>query len=208
MNGATLRSAFSKTPPKKHDKDPAKSEIVAHIQSVIGGALDRAVKAFNSMRNKNSKVLVFDFPHRVWMGCDWEPSDADSKEDLARRRDRALERKVDDLASEFRKLRKEFRKVIRAVGKSGGKESGEPSEDVPQAPAMGCNPGIQSREFAKLFEKEREEARCMKAAERLEETGPRRWLGCCDGCGYLELIGTEYPYECGECGLPYTERGG
>lgn len=202
-DGRTMRELFRKMPPKTHNAKTELSEVVAHIQETLGCEMDRALKAFNSMRNHRSGVVVFDFVNRAWKGCDWCPQDEVSAIEELRRDHRALAREVASLKSFIRKSIKK----MSARTRKESKESEEPHQDVPETPVMSCNPGDQSREFAKLFEKEREEARCMKATERLEESGPRRWLGCCDGCGYPELIGTQYPYECGDCGLPYTERG-
>lgn len=206
----SLRARFHHMPPKRHDRDPHASEVLAHIRETLGCEMDRALKAFNSMRNKRSQVLVFDNVEKTWTGCFWTPSEEEERERKFRRELMALERDVAALKSDMRKLKKEVKAALRAIKKTEGSEQEAAQKEAspaPQSPVMSCNPGDQSREFAKLFEKEREEARCMKAAERLEESGPRRWLGCCDGCGYPELIGTQYPYECGDCGLPYTERG-
>ena len=74
----TLRSLFSMMPPTRHHHDPSQSEVLAHICQVLRCDLDRASRAFGSMRNMKSRVLVFDGQSRLWRGCDWVPSDVNN----------------------------------------------------------------------------------------------------------------------------------
>ena len=72
-NGSTLRSMFRLMPPQRHDADPDRSEVLKYIQENLRCDLARSIRAFNSMRNKKSQVLVYDMVHRQWRGCDWVP---------------------------------------------------------------------------------------------------------------------------------------
>jgi len=85
-NGSTLRATFREMPPKRHNLTLEKSELLAHIVETIGGGVAEANRAFNSMRNVKSQVLVFDRIERVWHGCDWKPSDEEAQKDLESRK--------------------------------------------------------------------------------------------------------------------------
>ena len=64
---------FRLMPPQRHDADPDRSEVLKYIQENLRCDLARSIRAFNSMRNKKSQVLVYDMVHRQWRGCDWVP---------------------------------------------------------------------------------------------------------------------------------------
>jgi hypothetical protein len=103
-NGTTLRSQFSEMEPKRHHREMGESELLAHIAGKLGCDLKRASRAFDSMRNTKSRVLVFDAVHGQWRGCDWKPADKASFEQMLRDDQRALERKSIHEAKERRQL--------------------------------------------------------------------------------------------------------
>ncbi len=105
-NGSTLRSTFREMPPKRHNLNSEKSELLAHIVETIGGGLVEANRAFGSMRNVKSQVLVFDRTHRVWHGCDWKPSDEEAQKDLESRKFSDLRREIAQIWKAINALRK------------------------------------------------------------------------------------------------------
>jgi hypothetical protein len=110
-NGATHRSLFRLMPPLHHDVDPNRSQVLAYIMQNLGGDVGRAIRAFNSMRHPKSKVVVFDQVHRMWKGCDWLPSDEESKDAMILVEHRALERRVVAMDGELRKALKEIKRL-------------------------------------------------------------------------------------------------
>ena len=105
-NGSTLRSTFREMPPKRHNLNSEKSELLAYIVEAIGGGLVEANRAFGSMRNVKSQVLVFDRTHRVWHGCDWKPSDEEAQKDLESRKFSDLRREIAQIWKAINALRK------------------------------------------------------------------------------------------------------
>ena len=205
----SLRARFHRMPPKRHDRDPQASEVLAHIREVLGCEMDRALKAFNSMRNRRSQVLVFDNVDRTWAGCFWTPSEEQEKERKFRRELMALERDVAALKAEMRKLKKEVKALVRAGKKSDKEDGGVAHEDepkAPQGPQLGCNPGHQSREFRRMLDESEARERETKKAGEKKPWERRMWMGCCDACGSSALNGAPGRYVCGECGLDYQER--
>ena len=93
-------------PPKTHNSDPEKSELLAHIVQTIGCGMAEANRAFNSMRNVKSQVLVFDRIHRVWHGCDWMPTDEEAQKDLESRKFSDIRREIAQLWKAINALRK------------------------------------------------------------------------------------------------------
>jgi hypothetical protein len=93
-------------PPKRHNLNSEKSELLAYIVEAIGGGLVEANRAFGSMRNVKSQVLVFDRTHRVWHGCDWKPSDEEAQKDLESRKFSDLRREIAQLWKAINALRK------------------------------------------------------------------------------------------------------
>jgi len=106
-DGRTLRQLFRDMPPKSHNMDQSKSDVLAYISQQLNSDMLIAIRAFNSMRNPNSKVLVFDSIERVWMGCDWLPDNKEAKEEYLIREVRSWDRKVADLKAEVSGLEKE-----------------------------------------------------------------------------------------------------
>lgn len=125
-NGSTLRSMFRLTPPQRHDIDPAKSEVLAYIMANLSCELGRAIRAFNSMRNKKSQVLVYDMVHRQWRGCDWVPPQDEDKVSL-------LLRTINDLKRDVAYLKTAVKKHERSIGqlerKRPGKRPGKSKEE-------------------------------------------------------------------------------
>ena len=58
------------------------------------------------MRNVKSQVLVFDRVHRVWHGCDWQPSDEEAQKDLESRKFSDLRREIAQIWKAINALRK------------------------------------------------------------------------------------------------------
>ena len=105
-NGSTLRATFREMPPKRHNLNSEKSELLAHIVQTVGCGLVEANRAFGSMRNVKSQVLVFDRVQRVWYGCDWKPSDEEAQKDLESRKFSDLRREIAQIWKAINALRK------------------------------------------------------------------------------------------------------
>lgn len=102
-NGSTLRSMFRLMPPQRHDADPDKSEVLAYLRENLACELGRAIRAFNSMRNKKSQVIVYDMVHRQWRGCDWVPPEDEDRVALLLRTINELKRDVAYLKTSVKK---------------------------------------------------------------------------------------------------------
>jgi hypothetical protein len=121
-NGSTLRSMFRLTPPQRHDIDPTRSEIITYIKGNLHCDIGRAIRAFNSMRNKKSQVLIYDMIHRQWRGCDWvPPEDGDQLSFLTRT--------INEMKRELFALKSEVRKHGRVIGQLERKRSRKREED-------------------------------------------------------------------------------
>ena len=90
-SGKTPRTMFSEMPPKTHDVDTAKSEVLAYICQEMSCDMSKAIRLFNSMRHPKCRVLVFDKIERQWKGCSFRPSDAETSELSILREHRSLE---------------------------------------------------------------------------------------------------------------------
>ena len=126
-DGSTLRSVFRLMEPTKHDIDPAKSEVINNIRRALDYGQDDAVRAFNSMRNVKSGVLVFDKIHRLWRGCDWVPSEEEAKKDFMLGQLAQLRR---DMNRELAAIRKELASLKKRKFKR--KEKVADSDDQPE----------------------------------------------------------------------------
>ena len=111
-------------PPKTHNSDPEKSELLAHIVQTIGCGMAEANRAVNSMRNVKSQVLVFDRIHRVWHGCDWMPTEEEAQKDLESRKFSDIRREIAQLWKAINALRK----ARHRRKKTHQKESSQPEE--------------------------------------------------------------------------------
>jgi len=143
-NGSTLRATFREMPPKRHNLTLEKSELLAHIVETIGGGVAEANRAFNSMRNVKSQVLVFDRIERVWHGCDWKPSDEQAQKDLE-------SRKLSDIRREIAQLWK----AINALRKARQRRRNRKEEKANESPAEeqlveSTEPSL-AEEFARLL---------------------------------------------------------
>lgn len=130
--GKTPRTMFSEMPPKTHDVDTAKSEVLAYICQEMSCDMSQAIRLFNSMRHPKCRVLVFDKIERQWKGCSFRPSDAQTSEVSILREHRSLERQVAAVRSELRRLSKEV-ETLKKSSKSKRK-FGKTSEEE-QTPA-------------------------------------------------------------------------
>ena len=134
-NGSTLRSMFRLMPPQRHDADPDKSEVLAYLRENLACELGRAIRAFNSMRNKKSQVIVYDMVHRQWRGCDWVPPEDEDRVAL-------LLRTINDLKRDVAYLKTSVKKHERLLGqlerkrpasKRREEEEGEQEDEVDES---------------------------------------------------------------------------
>ena len=131
-SGKTPRTMFSQMPPKRHDLDPSKSEVLAYIGQEMGCDLPAAIRAFNSMRHPKCRVLVFDKIERQWKGCEFRPADAETSELSIIREHRAFERQLAVLKSTVRRLQDDVEGLKRKVAKrSKGKRGDDRKADEP-----------------------------------------------------------------------------
>jgi hypothetical protein len=128
-NGSTLRSMFRLMPPQRHDADPDRSEVLAYIRENLRCELGRAIRAFNSMRNKKSQVIVYDMVHRQWRGCDWVPPEDEDKVSLLLRTINELKRDVAYLKTSVKKHERLFGQLERKRSRKREEEE-EPDSDV------------------------------------------------------------------------------
>ena len=129
-NGETLRSAFRLMGPTKHDIDPAKSEVINNIRRAMDYGEVDAVRAFNSMRNVKSGVLVFDRIHRIWRGCDWVPSDEEARKDFVLGQLSQLRR---DMNRELAEIRKELNELRYTRSRRKKEADIQPQTEEPDA---------------------------------------------------------------------------
>lgn len=156
-NGSTLRAMFRLMPPKRHDVDPSKSEVLAHIMESMNSDLGRAIRAFNSMRHIKSGVLVFDRIHRQWRGCDWMPPEEKDKVAL-------LSAAVLELKRDLAALRSEVRKKL-----AGSRKRSSRSRDEEPEPEPEHEPAIDP-EVAEAEKRASEARKAMqKAREKIKE---------------------------------------
>lgn len=131
-SGKTPRTMFSQMPPKRHDLDPSKSEVLAYIGQEMGCDLAAAIRAFNSMRHPKCRVLVFDKIERQWKGCEFRPADAETSELSIIREHRAFERQLAVLKSTVRRLQDDVEDLKRKVAKrTKGKRGDDRKVDEP-----------------------------------------------------------------------------
>ena len=116
-------------PPKRHNLNSEKSELLAHIVQTVGCGLVEANRAFGSMRNVKSQVLVFDRVQRVWHGCDWQPSDEEAQKDLE-------SRKLSDMRREIAQIWK----AINALSKGRQRKRNQNAENTESEPKLEQEP--------------------------------------------------------------------
>jgi len=122
---------FRLMPPMRHDADPTRSEVVAHIRENMRCELGRAIRAFDSMRHLKSAVLIYDRIHRQWRGCDWVPAEEVDKISLLMSVVTELKRDISSLRSELRKVKNEMVLLRRRKGGRKDEEVAD-SEDDPE----------------------------------------------------------------------------
>ena len=119
--------------PTKHDIDPAKSEVISNIRRAMDYGEVDAVRAFNSMRNVKSGVLIFDRIHRIWRGCDWVPTNEEARKDFMLGQLSQLRR---DMNRELAAIRKELNDLRKSRSKrKKATETQSESDDVEAAEA-------------------------------------------------------------------------
>ena len=159
-NGSTLRSMFRLMPPQRHDADPDRSEVLAYIRENLRCELGRAIRAFNSMRNKKSQVIVYDMVHRQWRGCDWVPPEDEDKVSLLLRTINELKRDVAYLKTSVKKHERLFGQLERKRSRKREEEE-EPDSDV-EVQEEKSSPDVDSEELERK-KREEEEAANRKA---------------------------------------------
>ncbi len=145
-NGSTLRSMFRLMPPQRHDADPDRSEVLAYIRENLRCELGRAIRAFNSMRNKKSQVIVYDMVHRQWRGCDWVPPEDEDKVSL-------LLRTINELKRDVAYLKTSVKKHERLFGQLERKRSRKREEEEEESMESDPDPDPQQQEAAPPEEK-------------------------------------------------------
>ena len=167
-NGSTLRSMFRLMPPQRHDADPDRSEVLAYIRENLRCELGRAIRAFNSMRNKKSQVIVYDMVHRQWRGCDWVPPEDEDKVSLLLRTINELKRDVAYLKTSVKKHERLFGQLERK--RSRKREEEDPDSEV-EAQEEKSSPDVDSEE---LERKKREEEKAANRKAYNDYWGPIR----------------------------------
>lgn len=151
---------FRLMPPQRHDADPDRSEVLKYIQENLRCDLARSIRAFNSMRNKKSQVLVYDMVHRQWRGCDWVPLEDGDKVSL-------LLKTINDLKRDVAYLKTLVNRHERVVG-----QLSEKKRPAKRDPEPGPEPETEQQpipEKEKAAEDPNEWFRTMRAA--LDEVG-------------------------------------
>lgn len=87
---------FRSMPPRRHDRTPERSGVLAHICETLGCDLNQAIKTFHYLRNK--RHLVFDSRRRIWRGVEFVPIETDDQ------RTARLQAEIDDLRSRYMDL--------------------------------------------------------------------------------------------------------
>ena len=168
-NGSTLRSMFRLMPPQRHDADPDRSEVLAYIRENLRCELGRAIRAFNSMRNKKSQVIVYDMVHRQWRGCDWVPPEDEDKVSLLLRTINELKRDVAYLKTSVKKHERLFGQLERKRSRKR-EEQEEPDSEV-EAQEEKSSPDVDPEE---LERKKREEEKAANRKAYNDYWGPIR----------------------------------
>lgn len=74
----TYREQFGTMPSLKHDKDPAKSQVINHIATTLAIDIERATRVFDDIRKR---ILIYDKIDCTWSGIDHR---ANTRTDKAR----------------------------------------------------------------------------------------------------------------------------
>lgn len=129
-----LRRLLAQMPPKYHDRDPAKSEVLAHICATAGLLVPEAKLAFHRLRKAN--VLVFTMPARTWSGYAYRAALNESefrdhvlaRLEAANAQINALRRRCDAQDKTIAKLKASNNSLVAAV-RSLRSESDKPSSE-------------------------------------------------------------------------------
>ena len=119
----TLREQFIGMPPKKHDPNPDKSEVIQHIIQTLGCDLERARRAFDSIRCADSRVILFDRVGRVWHGAEWLSGSTDENHAKANRRQLQMTKSIDVIKDQLRRLQGDVLKMSSKRRKGGSDEA-------------------------------------------------------------------------------------
>lgn len=63
-----IRDQFRTMPPLRHDRDPERSQVLAHIMATRGCDLKQAISTFHYLRRRGH--LRFQEAGRLWMGVE------------------------------------------------------------------------------------------------------------------------------------------
>ena len=98
-------------PDDQHDRETEAARSMRDMQKESKKTKTITKKAFNSMRNPSSRVLIYDRVHAVWHGCEWLP---DTEKDA----DLMMNRKLGEIKKDIqrdktwtRKREKEIKKL-------------------------------------------------------------------------------------------------
>jgi len=78
----SYREMFSEMPPLRNDRDPEKSEVLAHIAAELeasGKDPASAQKVFDNIRQPKRRILVFDQESKRWRGIHYKPSEEERR---------------------------------------------------------------------------------------------------------------------------------
>lgn len=70
------RDQFRTMPPMRHDRDPTRSAVLAHIMAQAGCDLEQAKRTFHYLRNKGH--LRFQKAGRTWLGAEHTPEESEA----------------------------------------------------------------------------------------------------------------------------------
>lgn len=72
-----IRDLFRSMPPLRHDRDPAKSQVLAHIMQVRNCDPRQAENTFHYLRRKGH--VAFKKAGRIWVGSDYTPEETEAE---------------------------------------------------------------------------------------------------------------------------------
>ncbi len=119
----TLREQFIGMPPKKHDPNPDQSEVIQHIVQTLGCDIERARRAFDSVRCTDSRVILFDRVGRVWHGAEWLSGSTDENHAKANRRQLQMTKSIDVIKEQLRRLQGDVLKMSSKRRKGGSDDA-------------------------------------------------------------------------------------
>ena len=72
-----IRDQFRTMPPKRHDRLPERSQVLAHIMATRGCDLEQAISTFHYLRRRGH--LRFQKAGRLWMGVEHIPDESEAQ---------------------------------------------------------------------------------------------------------------------------------